>query len=238
MFIPLEKLKEYALNFGVQLDETALERFDTYGRLLAEWNEKINLTAITDPEGIALKHFADSLSVLKYCEIGESASLIDVGTGAGFPGLALLIARPDIKLTLLDSTKKKLIVIEDILANIGLSATLLHSRAEEAGQKGEYREKFDFATARAVANLRELSEYCLPFVKKGGSFISMKAAKADEEISGAKKAIAVLGGKIEKAESFLLGEAGERNIIMIKKVSSTPGKYPRPSAKIAKNPLE
>ncbi|MDO4380994.1 MAG: 16S rRNA (guanine(527)-N(7))-methyltransferase RsmG [Clostridia bacterium] len=238
MFIPLEKLKEYALNFGVLLDDTALERFDTYGRLLAEWNEKINLTAITDPEGIALKHFADSLSVLKYCEIGEGASLIDVGTGAGFPGLALLIARPDIKLTLLDSTKKKLTVIEDILSNIGLSAELLHSRAEEAGQKEEYREKFDFATARAVANLRELSEYCLPFVKKSGSFISMKAAKADEEISGAKKAIAVLGGKIEKAESFVLGEAGERNIIMIKKVSSTPGKYPRPSAKIAKNPLE
>lgn len=238
MFIPLEKLKEYALNFGVELDDTALERFDIYGRLLAEWNEKINLTAITDPEEIALKHFVDSLSVLKYCEIGEGASLIDVGTGAGFPGLALLIARPDIKLTLLDSTKKKLGVIEDILANIGLSAELLHSRAEEAGQKAAFREQFDFATARAVANLRELSEYCLPFVKKGGSFISMKAAKADEEISGAKKAIAVLGGKIEKTESFMLGEAGERNIVIIKKVSSTPAKYPRPSAKIAKNPLE
>ncbi len=238
MFIPLEKLKKYAESFGVVLDEKALERFDIYGRLLAEWNEKINLTAITDPEGIALKHFADSLSVLKYCKIGEGASLIDVGTGAGFPGLALLIARPDIKLTLLDSTKKKLGVIEDILSNIGLSAELLHSRAEEAGQKADFREKFDFATARAVANLRELSEYCLPFVKKGGSFISMKAAKADEEISGAKKAIAVLGGKIEKTESFNLFEAGERNIVVIKKVSSTPAKYPRPSAKIAKNPLE
>lgn len=238
MFIPLEKLKEYALNFGVELDKTALERFDTYGRLLAEWNEKINLTAITDPEGIALKHFADSLSILKYCKIGEGASLIDVGTGAGFPGLALLIARPDIKLTLLDGTKKKLGVIENILESIGLSATLLHSRAEEAGQNSNYREGFDFATARAVANLRELSEYCLPFVKKGGRFISMKAARADEEIAGAKKAIAVLGGKIEKHESFALFEAGERNIIVIKKISSTPGKYPRPSAKIAKNPLE
>ena len=238
MFIPLEKLKAYALDFGTELDDIALERFDIYGKLLAEWNEKINLTAITDPEGIALKHFADSLSVLKYCEIGEGAKLIDVGTGAGFPGLALLIARPDIKLTLLDSTKKKLGVIENILDNIGLSAELLHSRAEEAGQNANYREKFDFATARAVANLRELSEYCLPFVKKGGSFISMKAAKADEEIAGAKKAIAVLGGKIERNESFLLSTAGERNIIIIKKVSPTPGKYPRPSAKIAKNPLE
>lgn len=238
MFIPLEKLAAYAQSFGVSLDETALNRFDTYGRLLAEWNEKINLTAITDPQGIALKHFADSLSVLKYCSIPKGSSLIDVGTGAGFPGLALLIARPDINLTLLDSTRKKLTVIEDILKNIGLKAQLLHSRAEEAGQNKSYREKFDFATARAVANLRELSEYCLPFVKRGGKFISMKAAKADEEISGAKKAIALLGGKIESAKNFELFDAGERNIIIIEKVSSTNAVYPRPSAKIAKNPLE
>ena len=238
MFIPLKKLKEYALAFGVELDNTALERFDTYGRLLAEWNGKINLTAITDPDGIALKHFADSLSVLRYCEIPQGASLIDVGTGAGFPGLALLIARPDIHLTLLDSTKKKLTVIEDILKNIGLEAVLLHSRAEEAGQNRQYREKFDFATARAVANLRELAEYCLPFVKPGGSFISMKAAKAEEELAGAEKAIAALGGKTERTHNFELFEAGERNIIIIKKLSPTNGKYPRPSAKIAKNPLE
>ena len=176
--------------------------------------------------------------MLKYCSIPKGASLIDVGTGAGFPGLALLIARPDINLTLLDSTRKKLTVIEDILKNIGLEAELLHSRAEEAGQNKSYREKFDFATARAVANLRELSEYCLPFVKKGGRFISMKAAKADEEISGAKKAIALLGGKIERTKSFELFDAGERNIIIIEKVSSTSDIYPRPSAKIAKNPLE
>ncbi len=238
MFIPLQKLKEYALSFGVQLDDTALERFDIYGKLLAEWNEKINLTAITDPEGIALKHFADSLSVLRYCEIPEEARIIDVGTGAGFPGLALLISRPDIKLTLLDSTKKKLGVIEDILKNIGLEAEILHSRAEEAGQNKLYREKFDIATARAVANLRELSEYCLPFVKPGGRFVSMKAAKAGEEIDGAEKAITVLGGKTESIHNFELFEAGERNIIIIKKISPTIAKYPRPSAKIAKNPLE
>lgn len=238
MFIPIEKLKAHAFSFGVELDNISLERFDVYARLLAEWNEKINLTAITDPEGIELKHFADSLSLFKYCTFGENESLIDVGTGAGFPGLALLIAKPDLKLTLLDSTKKKLAVIEDILKNIGLSATVLHSRAEEAGQSEKYREKFDYATARAVANLRELSEYCLPFVKKGGSFISMKAARADEELFGAKKAIELLGGKVEKVESFLLDEAGERNVIIINKLSSTPAKYPRPSAKIAKNPLE
>ena len=164
--------------------------------------------------------------------------MIDVGTAAGFPGVAMLIARPDLKVTLLDSTGKKLKVIEDILSNIGLEANILHMRAEEAGRKAEYRENFDFATARAVANLRELSEYCLPFVKVGGKFISLKAAKAQEEIDGAKKAIKLLGGKIAKAESFELLDAGERNIIIIEKISATNTKYPRPSAKIAKNPLE
>lgn len=238
MYIQKEKLKTLAESFGVSLDEAALERFDIYAQLLAQWNEKINLTAITDPLGITVKHFADSLSVFKYCEFPQGAKVIDVGTGAGFPGLALLIARPDLRLTLLDSTKKKLGVIENILGEIGLSAELLHSRAEEAGQKSEYREGFDFATARAVANLRELSEYCLPFVKRGGYFISMKGANAAEELDGAKKAIAVLGGKIESANSFALEDAGERYIIAVKKLSPTPAKYPRPSAKIAKNPLE
>lgn len=238
MYIPTEKLKTLASSFGVSLDETALARFDAYAKLLCEWNEKINLTAITDPQGIAVKHFADSLSVFGFCDFPLGASVIDVGTGAGFPGLALLIARPDLKLTLLDSTKKKLTVLEDILEKLSLSAELLHSRAEEAGRNKKYRESFDFATARAVANLRELSEYCLPFVKKGGCFVSMKGARALEEIDGAKKAIALLGGKIEKEESFLLEEAGERNIIVVRKCSSTPEKYPRASAKIAKYPLE
>lgn len=238
MYIPKEKLRSLADSFGVQLDETALERFDTYARLLAEWNEKINLTAITDPMGITVKHFADSLSVFRFCSFPQDASVIDVGTGAGFPGLALLIARPDLRLTLLDSTKKKLGVIENILAETGLSAELLHARAEEAGQNSGYRESFDFATARAVANLRELAEYCLPFVKRGGCFVSMKGSNAAEELDGAKKAIAVLGGKVQSAETFTLEDAGERCIITIKKNSSTPAKYPRPSAKIAKNPLE
>lgn len=222
---------------GVILDEKALERFDIYAKLLKEWNEKINLTAITDPEGITVKHFLDSLSLFKVADLPKGAKLIDVGTGAGFPGVALLIARPDLKITLLDSTGKKLKVIEDILFNMDLEAEILHARAEEAARKAEYREKFDFSTARAVANLRELSEYCLPFVKKGGTFISLKAAKAQEEIDGAKKAISLLGGEILKAESFELLDAGERNIILIKKISQTSPKYPRPSAKISKNPL-
>lgn len=231
------QLKELAAGFGVMLDDTALDRFAVYAEKLVGWNEKINLTAITDPEGITVKHFADSLAVFRYADVPQNAAVIDVGTGAGFPGVAMLIARPDLKLTLLDSTKKKLSVIDDILSTLGLQAETLHARAEEAAKKAEYREQYDFATARAVANLRELSEYCLPFVKKGGSFISMKSAKTDEEIDGAKKAIATLGGKIEAVNAFTLADAGERTVIMIKKISQTSPKYPRPSAKIAKHPL-
>ena len=237
-FISLNMLKQKALSFGIELDDTALKRFDTYARLLVEWNEKINLTAITDPDGITVKHFTDSLTIFSYVDIPEGAKVIDVGTGAGFPGLAMLIARPDIDLTLIDSTNKKLNVIRDILENIGLSANVVHIRAEVAGQDKDFREKYDFATARAVANLRDLSEYCLPFVKVGGSFISMKSAKTPEEIDQAKKAIKILGGLIEKIDSFDLFDCGERTIINVKKISSTPGKYPRPSAKMAKFPLE
>lgn len=236
-FISMELLKNKAADFGVNLDEKALERFDLYAKLLVEWNEKINLTAITDPDGIVLKHFVDSLSVFSAINIPEGAKSIDVGTGAGFPGIPMLIARPDLKTTLLDSTNKKLNVIRDILEKLDLQCEVLHTRAEEAGQNKTYREQYDFATARAVSNLRDLSEYCLPFVKKGGTFISMKSAKAEEEIAEGKNAIRILGGNIKEKKTFEIDEAGERTIILIKKVSTTPPKYPRPSAKIAKNPL-
>lgn len=236
-FISKELLKNKAAEFGVNLDDRALERFDLYAKLLVDWNEKINLTAITDPEGIVLKHFVDSLSVFSAIEIPEGAKSIDVGTGAGFPGIPMLIARPDLKLTLLDSTNKKLNVIRDILDKLDLQCEVLHSRAEDAGQSKEYREQYDFATARAVSNLRDLSEYCLPFVKKGGTFISMKSAKAEEEIAEGRNAIKTLGGSIKEKKVFEIDEAGERTIILIEKVSTTPPKYPRPSAKIAKNPL-
>lgn len=236
-FISKELLKDKAAVYGVELDDKALERFDIYARLLVEWNEKINLTAITEPDEIVIKHFVDSLSVFSAIDIPEGARVIDVGTGAGFPGVAMLIARPDLEITLMDSTNKKLNVIRDILENIGLEANVVHKRAEEAGQSKDFRESYDFATARAVSNLRDLSEFCLPFVKVGGTFISMKSAKADEEIEEGKKAISVLGGRIKEKKTFNLEDAGERTVILIEKFSSTPAKYPRPSAKMAKNPI-
>ena len=237
-FILRDLLKEKAEMFHVKLDEQALERFDIYGKLLVEWNEKINLTAITDPEGVTIKHFLDSLTIFGSVDMPEGAKVIDVGTGAGFPGLAMLIARPDLDMTLMDSTKKRLMVIENILETIELKANIVHSRAEEAGQNKIYREKYDFSTARAVTNLRDLAEYCLPFVKVGGSFIPMKSAKAQEEIADGKKAIHILGGQIIKQDTFELLDCGERTIINVKKISSTPAKYPRSSAKIAKNPIK
>lgn len=237
-FISKELLREKAEMFHVKLDREALDRFDIYGKMLVAWNNKINLTAITDPEDIVIKHFVDSLTIFHNKEMALGSKIIDVGTGAGFPGIPMLIARPDLQITLLDSTMKKLNVIRDILNEIGLSAEIMHSRAEEAGQKVEFREKFDYATARAVSNLRDLCEYCLPFVKVGGEFIAMKSAKAEEEISEAKAAIKVLGGKITDKKLFELPGGNERAIIYVKKISTTPSKYPRPSAKIAKNPIK
>lgn len=210
-------LYNYAKSFGVELDETALERFDIYAALLADWNTKINLTAITDPEGIVLKHFADSLSIFSVVDFPRGAKVIDVGTGAGFPGVAMKIARPDLEITLLDSTRKKLNVIEDILEHIGLECTLVHGRAEEYQKQKNFKESFDYSVARAVANLKTLSGWTMPFVKKGGTFISMKGAKAREEIAESEKTIAKLGGKIAEVRSFELGDAGERNIILINK---------------------
>ena len=218
-----ELLKKYTDFFGITLDDT---------------NKHLNLTAITDSEGVTVKHFADSLSIMSVYKPTKGSRLLDVGTGAGFPGAVLLMANPDISMTLLDGTQKKLRFISETLDSVDLFAETVHMRAEEAGQKNEYRESFDLVTARAVANLRELSEYCLPFVKVGGSFIAMKSVKTDDEINEAEKAIALLGGKIDKIHSFELGDAGERTLIIIKKISQTPPKYPRPSAKIAKQPIK
>ncbi len=230
-------LKEKADFFGISLDEKALSRFDKYAEMLIETNKVMNLTAITEPDEIVIKHFADSLSVLKFVDIPENASVIDVGTGAGFPGVALLIARPDINLTLLDSLNKRLVFLENVLKELDLTAKTVHLRAEQGGQDEKYREKYDFAVARAVAALPVLSEYCLPFVKTGGEFIAMKGDMADEEISQSENAVKTLGGEITASDGFELFGRGERTIVRIKKISQTPTRYPRASSKIASKPL-
>ena len=226
-----------AERLGISLIDEQLSRFEKLSDLLVEQNKTMNLTAITDPDGIAVKHFADSISVLTAAEMPQGTKVLDVGTGAGFPGIPLLIMRPDLDLTMIDSTAKKLKYVENTVNELGLTATTLHTRAEEAGQSKEYREKFDFVCSRAVAALNVLCEYCLPFVKQNGLFIAMKGAKAQEEIDGAKSAIKLLGGKIIAEKSFSLSDGGERTLVVIKKISQIPPKYPRPSAQIAKKPL-
>ena len=237
MIINKELLKSNAASLGVELNDIALEKFDTLAQLLIEQNKTMNLTAITDPDEVVIKHFADSVSLFSAVIPEENAKILDLGTGAGFPGIPLLIARPDIRLTMVDSTAKKLRYVADTVEKLGLEAEVLHARAEEAGKNPEYREQYDIVCSRAVAALNVLSEYCLPFVKAGGVFVAMKGAKAEEEIADAKKAIGILGGKIIDKKTFTLSDGGERTLIIIKKISQTSPKYPRVSAQISKKPL-
>lgn len=230
-------LKEDAAKLGIEISDDKLELFSKLAYLLVEQNKTMNLTAITDPDGIAVKHFADSISALSAYDFPQGAKVLDVGTGAGFPSIPLLIARPDLNMTMIDSTAKKLKYVASTVEELGLVAEVLHTRAEEAGQNKEYRESFDIVCSRAVAALNVLCEYCLPFVKVGGVFLAMKGAKAQEEIADAKNAIKTLGGQIVDEKSFTLSDGGERTIVVIKKISHVPPKYPRVSAQIAKKPL-
>ena len=231
-------LVSQAAELGVKLDALAADRFDKYAQMLVETNKTLNLTAITEPDEIVSKHFVDCLSVFNFVDFPKGAKVIDVGTGAGFPGVVLLIARPDLNITLLDSTKKRLGFVEAVVSELGLTAEIVHMRAEEAGKADDYREQYDIALARAVANMQTLSEYCLPFIKKGGIFAAMKGAKAAQELEAAQGAVRKLGGEIIKSEEFTLPLCGERTILKVKKISQTPPKYPRPSAQISKKPLE
>lgn len=230
-------LKQAQLS-DIALTDEQVEKLTRYYELLIEWNEKMNLTALTEPEDVALKHFCDSILLLKYAEIPDGSSLIDVGTGAGFPSVPVKIVRPDIKLCLLDSLNKRLTFLTEVVNELNLTdVKIVHSRAEDGAKKAELREKFDFATSRAVAQLNVLSEYCLPYVKVGGAFIAMKGKYSEEEISNAKSAIKLLGGKTVKVDTYNLADTSERTIINIKKLSSTDKKYPRTSAKIKSKPL-
>ena len=226
-------LQNYIKDYKITLTENQYEQFQKYFELLVEWNEKMNLTAITDESGVALKHFADSLSLLNFVDIPQNSSLADVGTGAGFPGVVLKIARPDIKLTLIDSLKKRLVFLNEVCSQLGIDAELIHSRAEDGARDEKLRESFDFAVSRAVARMNVLSEYCLPYVKVGGAFCAMKGAQANEEFKESLNAINTLGGKLEKKYFFELPEnGGERAIAVVRKVRNTPQKYPRQSGKI------
>ncbi|MBQ9923474.1 MAG: 16S rRNA (guanine(527)-N(7))-methyltransferase RsmG [Clostridia bacterium] len=215
-----------------QADETALDRFETYHRLLAEWNERMNLTAITDPVEVAEKHFADSLAALPYLKPGMQ--VIDVGTGAGFPGVPLLIMEPKLELTLADSLNKRLTFLDALLKELGLTATLVHGRAEDLGQDRLYRERFDAATSRAVANLPVLLELTTPFVKVGGSAIAYKGDAA-EELQNAKSAAFLLHVKLRTVE--LASDLGKRCLIFADKTAPTPKQYPRKAGTPNKKPL-
>lgn len=231
-------LSKCAKTAGYPLSEEQLSQFSDYADMLSEWNQKMNLTAITEPFEVAAKHFADSLFGLSF--IGEHASVIDVGTGAGFPGIPLKIAHPGISLTLLDSLNKRLTFLNAVVAELKLSdTTTIHSRAEDgAAKKSLLRERFDVSVSRAVSQLNVLSEYCLPYVKVGGVFLAYKGGDVEEELDAAKNAISLLGGEINDVFRYTIPQTDiAHSIIVIKKMRPTPEKYPRLQGKISKQPL-
>lgn len=233
----LVKVAEKCRAFGLKLDQVALERLETYAARMLKWNEKVNLTAITESSEVANKHFLDSLLFFDGFSYKAYNKIVDVGTGAGFPGMVIKIARPDFDVTLLDGTNKRLIFLSELASELGLTPNIVHMRAEDAGRNPDFREKYDVATARAVAKMSVLSEYCLPFVRKGGSFIAMKGPTAKEELSEARKAILTMGGGEVQVKSHFLPDGSERCIVYVKKASQTPTIYPRNFGQIQKKPL-
>lgn len=221
---------------GIELSEKQIQQFLKYYEMLVEKNKVMNLTAITEYDEVIEKHFLDSLQIAKYTDLNKG-SLIDIGTGAGFPGIPLKIAFPELKVVLLDSLNKRIKFLDEVIEELGLEkVTTLHGRAEDYGKNPEYREQFDFCVSRAVANLASLSEYCIPFVRKGGYFIPYKSGTIDEELSNSSKAVFLLGGKLEKVEKFSL-EDSQRSFVFIKKVNNTAKKYPRKAGLPTKEPL-
>ncbi|MBH0162281.1 16S rRNA (guanine(527)-N(7))-methyltransferase RsmG [Fictibacillus sp. 26RED30] len=224
---------------GVQLSEKQLSQFETYYNLLVEWNEKMNLTAITEKEEVYLKHFYDSVTAGFYFNFKQDITVCDVGAGAGFPAIPLKIAFPEIKLTVVDSLNKRIGFLQHVVDELGLEeVSLYHDRAETFAHRPEFRQTFDLVTARAVARLSVLSELCLPLVKIGGHFLGMKGANLPEEVRDGEKAVKLLGGKVKDIHSFVLPiEESERNIIVIDKVKETPKKFPRKPGTPNKSPI-
>ena len=232
-----ELMIDYGKEINIVFTEEQLQKFYQYMNLLIEWNEKINLTAIVEPKEIILKHFIDSLTIIKYIE--PNKSVIDIGTGAGFPGIPVKIMREDLDITLLDSLNKRIHFLNEVIQKLELkNITAIHARIEEFAKNKQYREAFDVATSRAVANLTTLSEYMLPMVDLKGMAICMKGSEINEEVSKSKNSIKLLGGKIDKIEEFTLPKSDNgRNLILIKKERQTPGKYPRKPGIPSKEPL-
>ena len=231
------KMMELSKKINTQLNDEQITKYFKFMNLLLEWNEKINLTAITEFNDVILKHFIDSMTVLKYIE--NKSSIIDVGTGAGFPGIPIAIMKNDIKITLLDSLNKRINFLNEVSHELNINnIETIHGRAEELGQNKKYREIYDIAVSRAVANMTTLSEYLIPFVKVGGICICMKGPDIQQEMEQAKFAIKELGGEILNIEEFVLPDSDiERNIAIIKKIKQTPSKYPRKSGMPSKMPI-
>ncbi len=233
----LERLTDYLQKQNIAPTKEMMNRFQKFSDLLREWNEKINLTAITDPEEVELKHFIDSLTILQTGKI--SGSLIDIGCGAGFPSFPIKIACPEVEVTLLDSLNKRVLFQNEVIAELGLTKVhTVHARGEDGGKNPALREQFDVATARAVSSLPSLVELCVPFVKVGGYFIAMKGANAEEELEASQRALKELGATVESVLRFTLPfSEDKRTIIVIKKLQKTLPKYPRNAPKPIKQPL-
>ena len=224
---------------GIVLTPDQIQQFLKYYEMLVEWNEYMNLTAITEYDEVMKKHFVDSISLCKAYDVTQRKTVIDVGTGAGFPGLALKIAFPNLQVTLLDSLNKRINFLNEVIQTLGLTGVeTIHGRAEDYAKPGKCREKYDLCVSRAVANLSTLSEYCLPFVKQGGKFISYKSEKIADEMDAAQHAIRILGGRIENQVEFTLPDSDiYRNLFVISKDKVTPSKYPRKAGLPSKEPL-
>jgi len=234
-------LREIAKEYDIAITEDNMSQFETYYNMLIEWNSRFNLTAITDKQDAMIKHFLDSILLIKAIPYNPDVTptLIDVGSGAGFPGIPVKLVRSDIDVTLLDSLKKRTAFLSEAGMELGISKgyAVIHGRAEDLGKRPSHRETYDIACARAVAPLQMLTEYCLPFVKIGGIFLAMKGAAAKDEIATAKDGISLLGGEVAEVKEYRLPDNSERAVVIIKKISQTPLKYPRKPNRIAKTPV-
>ena len=232
-----DKFKQGLVNLKLELNEKQIEQFLKYYEMLIEKNKVMNLTAITEYDEVIEKHFLDSISLCQVYDLSKPVKILDMGTGAGFPGIPLKIAFPEVEITLADSLNKRIKFLDEVVAELGLEkVTTVHARAEELARNKDHRESYDLVVSRAVANLSTLGEYCIPFVKMGGSFVSYKSGEVDEEVNAAGKAIKILGGQIKDVYKFDLSDQ-KRSFVTIEKIKTTPKTYPRKAGTPSKEPL-